>query len=129
MSGTAHKEKERLALLPMLLIAGSAGLLSVLYAAPQRDAETLGLFFAPGTGFAEAAAFVAEAGGGVLQPGKMDNIVIARFAAPAEASRKLAQTPLWFTFTAQASGTCFTSSRSAAQTQPSALLATPGAVL
>ncbi|GAK46206.1 conserved protein [Tepidicaulis marinus] len=125
----AHRTRENMAWLPALLIAASAGLLSVLHAAPARDADTFGLFFAPGTGFAEAAAFVTEAGGGVLAPGRMSNIVIARFAEPGDVSQRLAQAPLWFAFSARNSGTCFSSSRSAAPTQPSALLATPGAVL
>jgi|GEM_PF-6230244 len=92
--------------LPLLLL--SAIFMTALYLSPQRQDETVGLVFKPGTGFAEAAFFVGEAGGRILEPGPSQNIVIARFEGGGASLPAAA--PLWFRFSANASGSCLSAS-------------------
>ncbi|GAK46204.1 PhoH family protein [Tepidicaulis marinus] len=109
--------KDKLSLLmPAALIAAAIGALGLLHIQPQPGEDTVGLVFAPGTSFAEAAYHVTQAGGDVLSPGVSGNIVIARLAPGRGMLPDSA--PLWFSFTPRGTGTCFTPSERAVPSLP-----------
>lgn len=101
---------------PIPLLIFSAVFLTALYASPKPGDETVGLVFRPGTGFAEAAFFIGEAGGRVLEPGPSENIVIAHFAGGRTDLPEAA--PVWFHFSAAASGSCLSASTRQQSTLP-----------
>lgn len=95
-----------ISLMPAGLIAAAIGVLGMLHIQPQPGEDTIGLVFAPGTSFAEAAYYVTNAGGAVLSPGISGNVVIARL--PAGAATLSQNIPFLFSFTPRGTGTCFT---------------------